>query len=91
MIKIFISHSSRDIALAKPVIDLLRLALNLSDEEIRCTSVPGYKLPGGAETDQQIRKELLAAPVFIGLVTDAGLASIYVLFELGARWGPGNS
>ena len=86
-IKIFISHSSRDVALAKPVIDLLRLALNLSAEEIRCTSVPGYALPGGAQTEQQLRRELLDAPVFLGLVTDAGIASIYVLFELGARWG----
>jgi hypothetical protein len=49
--------------------------------------VPGYKLPGGAKTESQVREEVLAAPVFIGLVTGASLSSAYVLFELGARWG----
>ncbi|MDH3233824.1 MAG: toll/interleukin-1 receptor domain-containing protein, partial [Alphaproteobacteria bacterium] len=87
MVQVFISHSSRDTNLAKSVIDLLRSALNLPASEIRCTSVPGYKLPGGAETDNQLRSELLEAPVFVGLVTEAGMASAYVLFELGARWG----
>jgi hypothetical protein len=48
--------------------------------------VPGYKLPGGALTDSQVREELLAAPVFIGLVTEASLSSAYVLVELGVRW-----
>ena len=84
MVKVFISHSSNDVQLAKPLIDLLRSALRLRASEIRCTSVPGYKLPGGAETDEQIREELLDAPVFIGLVTEASLESKYVLFELGA-------
>ena len=87
MIRVFISHSSKDTALAKQLIDLIRSALNLPSTDIRCTSVPGYKLPGGAETDRQLRTELLNAPVFIGLVTEAGLASAYVVFELGARWG----
>jgi hypothetical protein len=87
MIKVFISHSSKDTALAGQLIALIRLALNLPEAEIRCTSVPGYKLPGGAETDNQIREEVLSALVFIGLITEAGLASAYVLFELGARWG----
>jgi hypothetical protein len=49
--------------------------------------VPGYNLPGGVETDEQIRQEVLTTPVFIGLITESGLASAYVLFELGARWG----
>lgn len=87
MIKVFISHSSKDAVLAKQLIDLIRSALNLPSSDIRCTSVPGYKLPGGAETDRQLRSELLDATVFIGLITEAGLASAYVLFELGARWG----
>jgi lambda repressor-like predicted transcriptional regulator len=87
MIKIFISHSSKDVGLAEAVIDLLRSALRLSAAEIRCTSVPGYKLPAGAKSSGQIRDELLSAPIFVGLVSEASLASKYVLYELGARWG----
>lgn len=64
MIKIFISHRSRDVALANALIHLLRFALRLSAEDIRCTSVPGYNLPGGAQTEQQLRQELLDAPVY---------------------------
>lgn len=86
-IKIFISHSSRDVNLAASLIDLIRSALNIPPSTIRCTSVPGHKLPGGVPTGDHLRREILDAPVFIGLVTEAGLESAYVLFELGARWG----
>jgi hypothetical protein len=87
VVQIFISHSSKDVPLVQALINLIRNALRIPAPDIRCTSVPGYKLPGGAITDSQLRQELLAAPVFIGLVTEASLASLYVLFELGARWG----
>jgi TIR domain len=84
---VFISHSSRDHKLAEAIVDLLRAALGLKREAIRCTSVPGYQLPGGANVDTNIRRETVAARVFIALVTPASLRSTYVLFELGARWG----
>lgn len=87
MIKVFISHSSRDASLASLLIDLIRSALGLRSDEIRCTSVPGYRLLGGIETDAQLRKEILDSPVFVGLITEDGLKSAYVLTELGARWG----
>jgi hypothetical protein len=87
-IKVFISHSSRDQELARLLIELLRAAIpDLHHTAIRCTSVPGYKLEGGAHTGPQLREELLQASVFIGLLTRDSLASSYVLFELGARWG----
>ena len=86
-IKVFISHSSSDVGIAKGLIDLLQKALHLTSDEIRCTSVDGFRMPGGASIDDTLRAEVHNADVLIGLVTPRSLASAYVTFELGARWG----
>lgn len=86
-IHIFISHSGADADLAEILVDLLRAALNISHEKIRCTSVDGYRLPAGASTDDQLKQEVRFATCFIALLTPTSLKSPYVLFELGARWG----
>ncbi len=87
MIKIFISHSSEDSTIAESLANLFHTALHLSKTEIRCTSVDGYRLPAGANTDEQLRREVLDAPVLVGLISQHSFESAYVLFELGARWG----
>lgn len=84
---VFISHSSQDASVAEALITLLRTALNIPPERIRCTSVPGYQLPAGATTEDQLRREIRVSKTFIGLITPASIESTYVLFELGARWG----
>ena len=86
-IEIFLSHSSRDAELAKALAELFRAAFNLSAKRIRCTSVSGYKLDAGADTNEQLRKETVESRVLIGLITEVSVDSAYVLFELGARWG----
>ena len=86
-VDIFISHSSADAKVAKALIDLLRDAFQLNSKDIRCTSVPGYKLEAGAHTETQLRQEIQQTRVFIGLLSEVSLDSAYVLFELGARWG----
>jgi len=88
-IAVLISHSSKDKALAEALIDLLRLGLSLPANLIRCSSVDGYRLPAGVNTDDELRKEIRTARVLVGLLTPNSISSTYVLFELGARWGAG--
>jgi len=85
--KIFISHSSKDILIAKSLINLLRSAFNLPADEIRCTSVNGFRLPIGVKPEEKLRQEIFDCEVLIGLLTPSSLNSHYVLFEMGARWG----
>ena len=88
-LRVFISHSSKDVDLIRELVVLLEKALTLRSNEIRCTSLDGYRLPGGADVESQLRSEVKSASVLVGLLTPASLASHYVLFELGARWGAG--
>jgi TIR domain len=86
-VAIFISHSSSDEKLANQLAKLFQLAFSLSPDQIRCTSVNGYRLPAGADTNAQLRTEVRNSRVLVGIITGASMGSTYVLFELGARWG----
>jgi hypothetical protein len=86
-IRLFISHSSADNEFVKPLAKILQLALRLSASEIRCTSLDGYRLPGGANTSEQLRSELETSDAFIGIISHSSLRSHFVLLEHGARWG----
>lgn len=85
--KIFLSHSSKDLELVRKLIELLRSSLGFLPADIRCTSLEGYRLPGGANTDEALRVEVESADVVIAVLSTSSLASLYVIFELGARWG----
>jgi len=85
-VRVFISHSSHDNEVVSALIDLLRSALQIRAAEIRCTSVDGYRLPAGADTDDQLRDEVHQAEIFVGVISAHSMKSIYVVFELGARW-----
>jgi hypothetical protein len=84
---VLISHSSKDVELATALIELLKAGIGLLADQIRCTSVDGYRLPVGVDTASKLREEVNAAAVVIGLITPSSLSSHYVMFELGARWG----
>lgn len=84
---VFISHSSFDTKFVEKLVELLRSSFNISAKRIRCSSVDGYRLSVGSNTDEQLRKEVHDAKIFIGVITPYSMKSAYVLFELGARWG----
>jgi hypothetical protein len=84
---IFISHSNKDAELAGALAHLFQIAFNLDGARIRCTSVDGYRLSVGADTDEHLKQEIHQSQVLVGLITPASVQSNYVLFELGARWG----
>jgi len=84
---IFISHSHEDVDLASALLKFIVAALKIDESQVRCTSVPGYKLPVGSHSSATLRREIDEASAFIGILSPKSLASSYVLFELGARWG----
>ncbi|MCH9686035.1 MAG: toll/interleukin-1 receptor domain-containing protein [Deltaproteobacteria bacterium] len=90
-IKVFMSYCAEDQAFAENIRALLRNALHLRADAIRCFGADGSRLPGGVEIDRQLRKEILGAPSFIGVISRSSLGSVYVVMELGARWGSGRT
>jgi hypothetical protein len=72
---------------SRAFVALMRTALPLGAKSIRCTSVSGYKLPAGTNVDTRLRAEVFSSRAFVALLSPRSIESIYVMFELGARWG----
>src|SRR5258707_746514 len=68
LIDVFISHASEDSDIAGALALLLQVALHLDPKRIRCTSVDGFRLKIGADTDEQLKLEVRASRVLIGLM-----------------------
>jgi hypothetical protein len=86
-VKVFISHSAKDVILATALVQCLEASLEVPDGDVRCTSVPGYKLDPGTDANETLRKNLEQCTVVVGLLTEDSLQSGFVIMELGAAWG----
>lgn len=85
--KIFVSHRHKDEPQARALLEMLQAAFEIKKEDIRCTSVPPYKLDAGDKTSERLREEIAGAEVVLGLLSPDTSESKYVLAELGAAWG----
>lgn len=89
-IRVFISHSADDEELTQALISLLEAAFHFEEREVRCTSLPGYKLRTGSHTSTQLKQELNEAELVICILTPVSTESEWVRFELGAAWAMSN-
>ena len=87
--KVFVSHSSMDEPLVEALVELMRSSLRLSASDIRCSSVDGHRLSGGARTEETIRSEVNSADSFVVVLSSYSISSLWVAVEIGARWGAG--
>jgi hypothetical protein len=83
---VMVSHAGEDKKLAAALVELLRLALNIPADKILCTSVNGYRLPAGRDTDEDLRDAIHTSKTLVGIVSPSSRKSTYVSNELGARW-----
>jgi TIR domain len=83
---IFISHREADQGLAESLVEFLISSLEISDDRIRCTSVPGFQLPFGKTISDQLKADISEADAVFVIATPESLNSKWVLFELGASW-----
>jgi hypothetical protein len=72
---------------ASALIGLLESAFEINPRDIRCTSVPRYRLQVGAQSAESLKTDLNGAEIVMGLIGRDTAKSDYVLFELGASSG----
>ncbi|MDD5125032.1 toll/interleukin-1 receptor domain-containing protein [Methylovulum sp.] len=85
-IKLFISHSHKDVEVATKLVRFLERCYAIKKNELRCTSVDGYTLELGVIPRDQLRTDIEGATV-VALISQNSLKSEWVFFELGAAWG----
>jgi hypothetical protein len=70
-------------------VEALLAGLKVDPDQIRCTSVPGHQTPFGFTIAEELKKDLKTSRAVVTLITSSGLASRWVVFELGASWALG--
>ena len=85
--KIFLSHSSADVALATEVRNLLIIGCGVTTNDILVSSVPGNGIPAGTPSfGDYLKARLQNAEIVVLLLSENFFASQYCLCELGATW-----
>lgn len=87
ILKVFISHSSRDAAIVKHLVDdVLIGSLQIKIGEIKCTSVEGSKINSGKDWRSEILKYIGRAKITLLILTTNYKASEMCLNEMGAAY-----
>ena len=87
MPRILVSHKETDQLIAKCSVDSIVESLEVSPEDIVCSSVPGHALRFGTTIESQLKSGIRDGQVLFALLTQDSIKSSWVLYELGAAWG----
>jgi hypothetical protein len=86
--KIFLSHSSKDKALADRLTELLTTGCDVSPNDILYTSEPGMGIPAGYHSFiEYLHGQIQNPALVILLLSENYFASHFCVCELGATWG----
>ncbi|OHY89329.1 hypothetical protein BI375_23820 [Vibrio rotiferianus] len=89
--KIFVSHAVKDKPLADALVDLLQTGLNISSEDVFCSSLEGLGIPPGQNFVDYIKSQIQQPESVIILLTKNYYESHFCLCELGATWAMSHS
>lgn len=85
--KIFISHSSKDVAYVDALVSLLNdIGIKKSSKHIFCSSLPGYDIPYGETIYDFLKKELNENIMVLFVLSHNYYGSAPSLNEMGAAW-----
>lgn len=85
--KVFISHSSEDIAFVKELVKLLEFLGVDSSEKLLCSSIEGYQIPTSEDFAEYILKQFYDYNLFVIIIHSHNYySSPYSLNEMGAAW-----
>ena len=85
--KIFISHSSKDLPYVEAFVEqILKLGLDIEQERIFCSSMPGYGIRGGHYMPDYIKKEIHQSSLALLFISKNYKESEICLNEVGAAW-----
>lgn len=84
--KIFISHSSKDVAFVEPLVELFE-HIGLNEENMFCSSVPGINIPLGNHIYDYLREQFQNySLIVIYVLSENYYNSPDCLCEMGAAW-----
>ncbi|AWG23381.1 hypothetical protein FFWV33_18520 [Flavobacterium faecale] len=85
MMKIFISHSSKNLNYGQAIVDLL-VAVGINSEQIIFTSNDAFGIPTGQNIFNWLKARITEKPHVIYLLSSEYYSSIACLNEMGAAW-----
>ena len=84
--KVFISHSSKDIEYVRPLVELLE-DIGLTQEQLFCSSIPGYSIPLDEDIYDYLKKQFEAHNLHVIFVLSENYyRSVPCMNEMGAAW-----